>query len=129
MCVVDAVDVDLHDLGELLGGLLEKGLFPPEDAGAADEDVEPAEALDGGIDRGTDSGFVGHVGFEVDGVLSKGLDIGSGFRSFLGKDVGDCDVASLFGDAESGRAADASGAAGNQSDASFLGGLRSGGWA
>jgi hypothetical protein len=41
--IEDAVEVDLHHLVKVGGGLFEERLLPAQDAGAADEDVEPAK--------------------------------------------------------------------------------------
>ena len=49
--MIDAIEIDLHDLVELGGGLLQEGGFLAQDAGTADQDVKAAKGGDGLFDK------------------------------------------------------------------------------
>ncbi len=90
--------------------------------------------LDGGVDELLQVGDLADVGFDADGLIAEGHDLGFECFGRVGvRDVVDDDVGALGGERERDRFADAAVAAGDDGDLSFeahalllgVGGLRS----
>ena len=89
------------------------------EAGGGEDDVEPAETIDGGLGEGFAGVFLRGVGFLVEGAAPQRFDGTDGFGGALCVDVGDGDVGAFFGEADGGGFAEAAGGAGNDGDLVF----------
>jgi hypothetical protein len=100
--VEEEVPLGLVDLEE--GGDL-------DDAGVVHQDVDAAEAADGGVDDGLDLLLAADVEGEAEGLPAGRLDLGGDGLGGVVLEVGDDDAGALLREAEGGGAADALGAA------------------
>src|SRR4030095_10674967 len=95
--VIDAVDIDLHHLVKLRDGLFKKGLFPAKDAGATDEDVQPAKVFYRLPDHLVDGGLIGHIGAEIKRLLAQLLDLPHCGLPLFVEQISNHNVAAFFG--------------------------------
>ena len=70
---INTAHVDVEGLVKAIDRDIERGPLPA-DAGAIDQDVEGAELILGAVERGADSGGVGHIERDGDGPPTFGLD-------------------------------------------------------
>ncbi len=109
-------DVVLHDLVELIIGDAVLGAEIGVGRGVADEDVDLAEAGDGGVDEVLQAGLVGDVGGDDDGggAAHGGVDFGGGGFAGIGLATADDHIGAVFGHAVGDRLADAARGAGDE---------------
>jgi hypothetical protein len=86
---IDRLDVDRIGPVEVLLADLEQGLVDVAVAGVVDQDVEPAEGADRGLDHGLDLAAPGDVGVDEDGATAGRPDrLGHGAAGVV-VDIGD----------------------------------------
>ena len=98
-----------------------EGGLQAEHAGGADEDVETTEGGHGLVDGLLHIGFHRDVGKGEHRALSEGDDVLRRLPPLILQDIGDDDVAPLFGQTQGDGPAQSAGAPGDDGGATFLG--------
>ena len=128
MGVINTIEVDAHHLVELSRSLFQKVGFQTQDSGATDEDIQPAKPLDRLCNGSPDGRLVGDVGRHGDGSSAQRLDGLYHIYTFFFQQIGDDNVATLFGQAEGARPTDTPGTTGDYGHAVFFGSGKSKIW-
>ena len=110
------LEVDVQDSVPVVHGVGEEVAGAAGDAGVVVEDVDAAEALDGGCDQPIEVGQVRDVGLDGQRTAAGRLDLAGGLLGQLGAQVGDDDAGALLREAQRNRAPDAPGGARDDRD-------------
>ena len=97
--MVDPIEIDLHHLVELSDRLFQKRLFPAQDTGTTDQNVQPAKVGNRLLDHRLDGVFIRHIGADVECFLPKLLDLFHYRLTLLIQHIGDHNIAAFFGNA------------------------------
>ena len=107
--------VQFHQVAELLGRGVEQ-LAAHGAAGVVDQDVEPAESLEGLGEEAIDVFLLRDVGMDAEDVMAGGLHFGGGLFDGVGLQADDGEFGAGGGEAIGDDAAQAAGAAGDEND-------------
>ena len=109
------IDVDRHHTTPLFGREF-RDVPERADAGVVDEDVEPTEAVNGGLYERVDVRLVGDIGAPADAVDTPGVQFtGDPFESFLVR-IAEHETRALSPQPMGGRLADSRGRTGDDRD-------------